>query len=46
MYVHLMHAWCPWKSDEDSGPLGLELWTDVNHIAGNQVGPLKEQPAL
>lgn len=33
-----MHAWCPWMSEEVTGPVELELQTPINcHVgAGNE----------
>lgn len=34
-YVHHMHFWFPWKSEEGIGELELELWMIVNyHVDG------------
>lgn len=43
--VHHVCTWCPWRSEEASGPVELELWR-VMWVQELKLGPLQEQQVL
>ena len=41
LYVHQVHAWCSWRSEEGDGPLQLDSVMIVNHLKCGELNPIE-----